>query len=81
MSIKESLEKCLDVLPETRFREMLDFAELLKRLEEKQQIDSNDDEAGAAWAKGVEKEWSAAISDPREDIYTLSDGEPLHGRG
>jgi len=81
MSVKESLEKCVDILPETRLRQLLDFAEFLKWQEERQQSASNEeDEAGTAWAMGVAMEWSAELSDPREDIYTLNDGEPIHGR-
>lgn len=40
----------------------------------------NEDEAGAEWATGVAREWSAELSDPREDIYTLDDGEPVDDR-
>jgi hypothetical protein len=82
MSVKESLEKCVDVLPVSRLRELLDFAEFLKWLEERQQSASNEeDEAGTAWAMGIANEWSAELSDTREDIYTLNDGEPVHDRG
>ena len=35
MSVKESLEKVLDVLPEERLREILDFAEFLSWREER----------------------------------------------
>jgi hypothetical protein len=34
-----------------------------------------EDEAGGFWADGVASEWSAELSDPREDIYTLEDGQ------
>lgn len=37
-----------------------------------------EDEAGTLWANGVASEWSAELSDPREDIYTLDDGQPLN---
>jgi hypothetical protein len=40
-----------------------------------------EDEVGGAWARGVAKEWSAELSDPREDIYTLEDGQPLNAAG
>lgn len=36
-----------------------------------------EDEAGRFWANGVASEWSAELSDPLEDIYTLDDGEPV----
>ena len=39
------------------------------------------DEAGGAWARGVAKEWSAELSDPGQDIYTLEDGQPLNAAG
>ena len=81
MRVKESLKKCVDVLPENRLRELLDFAEFLKWREERQSASNAEDEAGAAWELGVANEWSAELSDTREDIYTLNDGEPIHGRG
>ena len=37
-----------------------------------------EDEAGRLWASGVASEWSAELSDPREDIYTLDDGRPVN---
>jgi hypothetical protein len=36
-----------------------------------------EDEAGAAWARGVSKEWAAEWEDSRQDIYTLEDGQPV----
>lgn len=38
-----------------------------------------EDEAGHAWAEGIAREWAQELSDPREDIYTLEDGEPVDG--
>jgi hypothetical protein len=29
------------------------------------------------WTAGVAHEWADELSDPRQDIYTLSDGEPV----
>lgn len=40
-----------------------------------------EDEAGSAWAQGIASEWSAELSDPREDIYTLDDGKPVNAAG
>jgi hypothetical protein len=40
-----------------------------------------EDEVGGAWTHGVANEWSAELSDPREDIYTLEDGQPLNAAG
>ena len=37
-----------------------------------------EDQAGGLWADGVASEWSAELSDPREDIYPLNDGQPVH---
>ena len=37
-----------------------------------------EDEADGLWANGVASEWSAELSDSREDIYTLDDGQPLN---
>jgi hypothetical protein len=34
-----------------------------------------EDEAGDMWAHGIAAEWSAELQDPREDIYTLEDGQ------
>jgi maltose-binding protein MalE len=39
---------------------------------------SGEDEAGSLWADGVASEWSAELSDSREDIYTLEDGQPVN---
>jgi len=38
-----------------------------------------EDESSDAWMKGIGKEWAAELGDPREDIYTIEDGEPLDG--
>ena len=37
-----------------------------------------EDEAGMHWAHGVAGEWSAELGDPREDLYTLEDGQPVN---
>ena len=38
-----------------------------------------DTEDEAAWMRGVAREWRDELSDSREDIYTLADGEPVDG--
>jgi hypothetical protein len=38
----------------------------------------SEDEAGSLWAQGIASEWSTELSDPREDIYTLDDGQPVN---
>jgi hypothetical protein len=40
---------------------------------------TDEDEAGRAWMEGIAREWADELSDPREDIYTLEDGEPVDG--
>jgi hypothetical protein len=37
----------------------------------------SEDDTGAAWMAGIAHEWIAELSDPREDIYTLADGESV----
>ena len=37
----------------------------------------DEDETGVAWADGVAREWHEELSVPREDNYTLADGEPI----
>jgi hypothetical protein len=39
---------------------------------------SGEDEAGGMWAHGIAAEWSAQVQDPREDMYTLDDGQPVN---
>jgi hypothetical protein len=38
----------------------------------------DEDEAGIAWAGGVAEEWAAELRDPKQDIYSLNDGQPLN---
>jgi len=37
-----------------------------------------EDEAGIRWVEGVAHEWARELADPREDIYTLNDGQPVN---
>lgn len=37
-----------------------------------------EDEAGVAWSRGISSEWRDELSDSRQDIYTLNDGEPVN---
>jgi hypothetical protein len=39
----------------------------------------DEDEAGSAWAHGVAREWASELSDSKQDIYTLDDGQPVNG--
>lgn len=38
---------------------------------------ADEDETGAAWMTGIGDQWADELNDPREDLYTLSDGEPV----
>lgn len=40
---------------------------------------ANDDDNPEAWMRGVAHEWEADLSDTRQDLYTLDDGEPVDG--
>jgi hypothetical protein len=37
----------------------------------------NEDDAGAAWMKGISQQWADELNDSRQDLYTLADGESL----
>jgi hypothetical protein len=37
----------------------------------------DDSESVAAWTAAVAQEWEDDLSDSRQDIYTLADGEPV----
>ncbi len=39
----------------------------------------DDGEPETAWQAAVARAWEAELSDPREDLYTLTDGEPIDG--
>jgi hypothetical protein len=38
---------------------------------------AQEDDAGDTWMAGVAHEWEDELNDERQDIYTLSDGEPI----
>jgi hypothetical protein len=38
---------------------------------------SGEDDAGNEWMTGMAQEGAEDLNDPRQDIYTLSDGEPV----
>jgi hypothetical protein len=42
---------------------------------------AGEDPAGSQWASGVSREWAEELSDSRQDIYTLADGEPVNEAG
>lgn len=35
------------------------------------------DEAERVWMAGVAREWADDLADPRQDIYTVDDGNPV----
>lgn len=37
----------------------------------------DEDESGAAWMSGIGGQWADDLSDARQDLYTLADGEPV----
>lgn len=42
---------------------------------------AEEDEAGMAWAAGLGSEWSEELNDPKQDVYTLDDGQPVNEAG
>ena len=38
----------------------------------------DEDEGGIVWPQGVAREWSDEMGDPRQDLYTLDDGQPVN---
>ena len=38
---------------------------------------AEEDDAGSAWMAGVGGQWADELNDVREDLYSLSDGEPV----
>ncbi len=41
--------------------------------------DPLDNEFSNAWMQAIAHAWREELSDPRDDIYTLEDGEPVDG--
>lgn len=42
---------------------------------------SADDAEATDWTRGVARAWADELADPRQDIYTLADGEPVDDAG
>jgi hypothetical protein len=40
-------------------------------------LQTDEDAAGKEWQAGIAREWRDELADPREDIYTLQDGDPI----
>lgn len=41
----------------------------------------DEDEAGGVWGAGIAREWATELSDPRQDLYTMEDGQPVNAAG
>jgi hypothetical protein len=41
----------------------------------------DNDPADSHWMRAVARQWSEELADTRQDIYTLSDGEPVDKGG
>lgn len=39
---------------------------------------ATDGDVDSEWTDAIAREWNDELSDSREDIYTLEDGEPIH---
>ena len=39
---------------------------------------ADEDDAGAAWADAIAREWADDLADPRQDVYTLPDGDSVN---
>jgi hypothetical protein len=37
-----------------------------------------EDDAGAGWARGISAAWMDELADTSQDIYSLSDGQPVN---
>lgn len=53
---------------------------LIVHIERATSSPGGDDAADSAWTEGIAREWETELSDPREDIYTMEDGEPVDDR-
>lgn len=36
-----------------------------------------EDDVDTVWMQAIVREWQEELADPREDIYTLEDGDPI----
>lgn len=46
--------------------------------EQQEQATETEDTVNAVWMQAVAHEWREELADPREDIYTLEDGNSIH---
>ena len=40
-------------------------------------VPTEEDDASESWAAEIAEQWADELSDVRQDIYTLADGEPV----
>lgn len=45
------------------------------------QTDAHSPATDLDWQSAIATEWSNFVNDPREDLYSLSDGEPIRDGG
>jgi hypothetical protein len=38
----------------------------------------DEDDVGMAWVQGADREWLDELRDPRQDVYTLEDGQAVN---
>ena len=51
---------------------------VLVLLPEPQEEDADEvEEVNSVWMQALSREWREELADPREDIYTLEDGDPI----
>jgi len=43
-------------------------------------LTDEEDDAGQQWTTAIAREWEDELADANEDVYTLSDGEPVDAR-
>ena len=87
-------EKCeVEVVPKTKTRHVTEidfstprdmsgvYAVLSERYSGSDPLvsDRHNEMEDASWIAGVNQAWAEDWNDPREDIYTSNDGEPLDG--
>lgn len=80
---KEKLMKTIELIAEVDARHQLQATLPNNVLPGKVRVivltpEPDEDGSGRAWMAGVSHEWASELLDPREDIYSLEDGEPIH---
>jgi hypothetical protein len=87
MSVRDEVKEVVDRLPEPQVQAVLEFVRSLRLTdavpdEEKTEgVLSISDPDENEWMSFVATNWQAELADPREDIYSLADGEPVREAG